>query len=194
MSLECSCIRLLTVPLKKYQWLVLPRKVLFYNSFLSQQARTCFQELTPTMHCYCPLKVSAAIFSQVSLRKPLLSSIQPYNYVPKIGLKYNTNYKRNLVKEFKYKEFTKGSKGHDVMKGVRRVLQDKTVKLHQTEERWKRRSRIIIDDFKETKTKIKEKMEEIIEVSIPNKCIMTFTFYKVCGKIINVYIIIKEQK
>lgn len=102
--------------------------------------------------------------NHVIMRKPLLSPFQPYNYLAKMGLKYNSNHKRNQVKEFKYKEITKG-RGHDVMKGVRRVIQDRTTKLHQTEERWKRRSRIIIADFKETKSKIKEKMEEIIEVS-----------------------------
>lgn len=98
------------------------------------------------------------------MEKPLLSSFQPYVYLGKMGLKYNSNHKRNFVKELRYKDIARGRR-HEVSTVVQRVIQDKKNKFRQTEERWKHRGRNIIADIKETKSKLKEKVEEIVEVS-----------------------------
>uniref|UniRef100_A0A1B6LKR0 cardiolipin synthase (CMP-forming) n=1 Tax=Graphocephala atropunctata TaxID=36148 RepID=A0A1B6LKR0_9HEMI len=156
MALECSCIRLLSVAGKPYQWWSLPRHV-FYSLHISHQVTS------PTMHYYWPSKTNSLLRCHNLLPRPLLSSFNPHIYLGKMGLKYQSNHKRNFVKEVKSQEIAKSLKGHSMMKGVHGVIQDKRLKLNQTEERWKRNSKRILADIKETKSKMKEKMEEIIE-------------------------------
>lgn len=83
-----------------------------------------------------------------------------------MGLKYQSNGgKRNFVKELKRQEAIKSLREQEVIKKFRRVIQDRKNHFNQTEERWRKNSRRILADIKETKSKMKEKMEEVIEVN-----------------------------
>lgn len=93
----------------------------------------------------------------------LLFSLYPQTQFGRMGLKYQSNHKRNFVKEVKHQGI-KFVKGNEVVKGVERAILDKKQKFHQTEERWKNNSKKILADIKETKSKMKERMEEIVEV------------------------------
>lgn len=161
MALECCCLRPLTLFVKQSRWLCGPRNDVFYYLQPSQQINAQINKTTSTF--YWPYK------------KSLLFKSQNLLYLGKMGLKYQSNHNRNFVRDVRRQEAYRVVRGQDVIKGVRRVFQDKKMNIHQTGERWKRNSKRILADIRETKSKMREKMEEVIEVIIVS-CLQIIQF------------------
>lgn len=74
-----------------------------------------------------------------------------------------------LLKTYNYRIYCTSS-GHGQTKfskhkeGLKAYLEQNKGKLRNTEQRLKEKGNIILQDIKETKTKVKEKVEEIVEV------------------------------
>lgn len=71
-----------------------------------------------------------------------------------MGLKHYSHNRRSILKD-------KEIKNPEI---IHKVFQDKRQRLKQAELKLRKSGKMILDDIKETKTKIKEKMEEVIEV------------------------------
>lgn len=163
MALECSCSRILALPAIQFRYWGFPLRRLIYNCHLPHHFRACLMDTAPVTHCHWPFVMSYFIKNQICMQKPLLS-FKSYNYFGVLGLKYNSNHKRNCVRDVKYQVIAR-NKGDDVIKGVHKVIHDRRIKLRQAREGWKQNSKMLMADIQETKCKMKEKIEEIIEVS-----------------------------
>lgn len=161
MALECCCLQPLNLFLKQTHWLRRPKHTVFYYLQPSQQIDTHFKKMTSSLYLW-PFKKSSLFKSQ------------NLYCLSKMGLKYQSNHNRNYIREFKRQDtLNKVGRGQDMIKGVRRAIQDKKINFRQTGERWKRKSKHLLADIRETKSKMREKMEEVIEV---RKFFITFKY------------------
>lgn len=142
-----------------------------YNMFMSNVGnRRLLGGTNICVHINCLSVLSTYSKSCIgSTHKKMLCALYCCNTVNQssMGLKY---YSHNKKPFSKLKEIKKPTILH-------KVFQDKRQRLKQTELKLRKSGKMILEDIKETKTKMKEKMEEVIErenvATIPNVLCVT---------------------
>lgn len=162
------------------QWLSLLTRMITlekrkFNLFLSNVGnRRLLGDTNICVHINCLSVLSTYSKSYIdSTDKKMLCALYFCNTVcigpnqSSMGLKYYSHNRRPFLK---LKEIKKPEILH-------KVFQDKRQRLKQTELKLRKSGKMILEDIKETKTKMKEKMEEVIErenvVTIPNMLCVT---------------------